>query len=59
VNRSRGVTVRLPRDLWERVQSEADRLGMPAPWLLARLVREGLPSLPERVELTRPEPGEG
>jgi len=57
VKRRRSATVRIPRDLHERVAAEAERLGYPAPWLLARIIREGLDHLPERITLTdHPEP---
>jgi len=51
------ATVRIPVDLMDRASAEAERLGYPVAWVLARLIREGLDALPERITLTdHPDP---
>lgn len=54
--RRHATTVRIPDDLAARLESEAKRLGYPANWLLARILREGLDALPDAISLTAPRP---
>lgn len=41
--------------MWELAKTEADKRGCPAPWLIARVLREGLANLGPGLTLTQPE----
>ena len=49
-------TVKIPAELADRLAAEADILGIPLPWLIARILRQNLDRLPERLGLTDQDP---
>jgi hypothetical protein len=49
--------MKIPDDLAAELDAEAERRGMPAPWLLAKILRDGL-ERPERDPPSYPDPPE-